>query len=108
MSKIYNFEKFEVIKNLIRISSWFLISILLFAIIFTLLSNGFESYSINYFIVFLSVFTLFFNAIILFVISILYKLREEKVFYNIKKELILFLASLASLMLLSSIIQLKY
>lgn len=108
MSEIYNFEKFEVIKSLVRISSWFLISILFFAIIFTLFSTGFESYPINYCIVFLSIFTLFFNIITLLVISILYKLKKEKIFYNIKKESILFLASLASLMLLSGIINLKY
>ncbi|MFB9079936.1 hypothetical protein ACFFWB_21425 [Flavobacterium procerum] len=108
MSETYNFEKFEVVKSLIRISSWFLISILLFAVVFTLLFTGFESYSINYCIIFLSLFTLFFNTIALLVISILYKLKKEKVFHNIKKESILFLVSLVSLMLLSFTIHLKY
>ncbi|MFD1605899.1 hypothetical protein ACFSJW_04785 [Flavobacterium artemisiae] len=106
-SKIYPFEKLEIIKSLVRISSWFLILILFFAMIITLLSDAFGSYFINYFVVFLSIFILLINASTLLVISILYKSKKEKVFYNIKKEFILFLVSIASLMLLSGVIHFK-
>lgn len=108
MNNLYNFERFEIVKSLVRISSWFLISILFFAIIFTLLSTGLQSYSINYCIAFLSLFILFFNTLTLLALSIIYKLKKESFFYNLKKELLLFLSSFASLMLLSGVIHLKY
>ena len=107
MSKIYNFEKLEALKNITRISSWFLISILLFAIFSTLITSPRESFYINYFVVFLSIFALLINALTLIIISILYKTKNEKVFSNIKVELILFLASVAGLMVLSGVINLK-
>ncbi|MBE8724002.1 hypothetical protein [Flavobacterium hungaricum] len=108
MNKAYSFEKLEVVKNLIRISSWFLILILFFAVIITLLTTGFASYGINYCVVFLSLFILLVNALTLIVISILYKVKNQEIIHNIQKELILFLASLAGLLLLSAVIHLKY
>lgn len=107
MSKIYNFEKFGFIKSLIRISSWFLILILLLAIFATLITSPMESFFINYFVVFLSIFALLINALTLIIISILYKTKNEEVFSNIKVELILFLSSVAGLMVLSAVIHLK-
>lgn len=107
-SEKYHSEKLEIIKSLTRTSSWFLISILLFAVIFTFISTGFGSFHITYLIVFLSVFILLFNTLTLIAVAVFYKVKEEKIFYNLKKELILFLASFACLLLQMGVMYLKY
>lgn len=107
-SEKYHSEKLEIIKSLSRVSSWFLISILLFAVIFTFLSTGFGSFHITYLIVFLSVFVLFVNTLTLIAVAVFYKVKKEKIFYSLKKELILFLASFACLMLQMGIMYMKY
>ena len=102
--KKYNFEKFEIIKNIIEIALIFSICILLFGTLITLIYGAIEVYSINYFIVFFSIFTLFLSTLSLIIISIFYKMAKAEILYNIKKELFLFLISLASMLILSLVI----
>lgn len=104
MSATYNFKKFKSIQSIIRLLLRFSTCLLFFCIIITLINGSRESYTLNYFIVYASIFILFFTAIALLIISIFYKVNKKNIFQNLKKEFYYFLINSAGLALLSFII----
>lgn len=104
MKEIIKIEKnFDTIKFVMRIMLYISMCAITISCFLTLVTGVVDSYSINFFFTYITLFTSFFSLIIMTTISIYKKLKGELVWKCVKKEVILIALTIVSVLVLGLI-----